>query len=63
MDTPFIVPLGFFALVILIVAIVDLTKIHDREIEVHQRLRIEELDHERKMKELESEFARIKQAK
>lgn len=63
MDSPFIIPLAAFALVVLIIAIVHFAKIRDQEIDVHQRLRIEELDHARKMKDLEDELARIKAGK
>lgn len=53
MDSPFVIPLAAFALVVLIVAITQLVKIRDLELEVHQRLHLEEMEHQRKMKELE----------
>ncbi len=62
MDTPFVIPLACFAMVILIVAIINMTKIRDKELEVHQRLHEEQLEHARKMKELEIELTRIRQA-
>jgi len=60
MDTPFIIPLGVFAMVVLIVAITQLVKVRDMEMDVHQRLHQEELEHQRKMRELELELERVK---
>jgi len=62
MESPFIIPLAVFAMVVLIVAIVKLAKTRDREIEVHQRLHLEQLEHQRKMQELELELARLKKS-
>ena len=63
MDSPVIIPLAVFAMVALIVGISKVAKIRDRELEVHQRLHLEQLEHERKMKELEHELERVKQAR
>jgi hypothetical protein len=63
MDSPVIIPLAAFALVVVIVAIVHLMKIRDLEIDCHQRLRFEEMEHQRKMRELELELERVKQVK
>lgn len=60
MHSPLIVPLSVFAMVVLIIAIVKLAKIRDREMEVQQRLHLEELDHRRKMQELQLELERVK---
>ena len=62
METGVMVPVAFFALVVLIVAITTLTKLHDREMEVHQSLHLEEVEHNRRMKELEAELERVKKA-
>ncbi|HTS69783.1 MAG TPA: hypothetical protein VMO17_12450 [Terriglobia bacterium] len=59
--SPFIIPLGVFAMVVLIVGIADLAKIRNLEIDVHQKLHGEEMEHQRKMRELELELERIKQ--
>jgi hypothetical protein len=63
MESPLIIPLAVFAMVVLIVAITKMAKIRDREIEVHQRLHLEQLEHQRKMKELELDLERVKQGK
>ncbi len=63
MDSPLIIPLAAFALVVIIVAIVHLMKVRDVEIDSLQRLRIEEMEHQRKMRELNLELERIKQGK
>ena len=47
------IPLAAFVMVVLIVAIVQMAKLRDKEVEVQQRLHMEELDHRRKMQELE----------
>lgn len=60
MDSPFIIPLAIFLMVVLIVAITSLMKIRDRELDVHQRLHMEELEHQRRMRELEIELERVK---
>jgi hypothetical protein len=61
MDSPVIIPLAAFALVVVLVAIVHLMKIRDLEIETHQRLRIEEMEHQRKMRELDLQLQQVKQ--
>jgi len=59
--SPFIVPLAVFAMVVLIVAITQVAKIRDMEIEVHHRLHLAEMEHHEKMRELEMELQRIRQ--
>ncbi|MGD1155971.1 MAG: hypothetical protein ABSA41_09100 [Terriglobia bacterium] len=61
--SPFVVPLGVFAMVVLIVAITQIVRIRDKELEVHQKLHLEEMEHQRKMRELELDLERIKQGK
>ncbi len=58
-DNPFIIPLGAFLMVILIVAIVSFARMRQKELEAHQALRTQEMEHERKMKELEIDKARL----
>jgi hypothetical protein len=60
MHSPLIIPLSVFAMVVIIVAIVKLAKIRDKEMEVHQRLHMEQLEHERRMQELQLELDRVK---
>ncbi len=60
MDSPFIIPLGAFALTALIVGITQFACIHNKETEVAQRMHEEEMDHKRKMQELDLELARVK---
>lgn len=57
--SPFVVPLGAFGMVVLIVAIGSMKKMREKELEAHQRLRQQEMDHERKLKELDIEKAKI----
>jgi hypothetical protein len=59
--SPFLVPLGVFAMVVLIVGITELSKVRNLEIDVHQKLHAQEMEHQRKMRELELELERIKQ--
>jgi hypothetical protein len=56
---PFIVPLGLFAMIILIVGITAMRKMRERELQAHYDLRIRELEHDQKMKELEIEKAKL----
>jgi hypothetical protein len=60
MDSPFIIPLAAFVMVVIIVAIVHLMKIRDLEVETQQRLLAEEMEHQRKMRELELDLERVK---
>ena len=61
MDEPFIIPLGFFIMVALIVAITNVMKIRDLETDVRLRMYQEELEHKRKMQELEQKLAEVRQ--
>jgi len=63
MDSPFIIPLAGFALVVIIVAIVHLTKIRELEVDAQQRLRIEEMEHQRKMHELDLELEQVRKGR
>jgi hypothetical protein len=46
-------------MVIIIVAIVHFGKMREKELQAHQELRLREMEHERKLKEMEIEKARI----
>jgi hypothetical protein len=59
--SPFLIPLAVFAMVVLIVAIAALTHIRNLEMETHQNVYTQEMEHQRKMRELELELERIKQ--
>ena len=59
--SPSVVPLAVFAMVVLIVAITHTARISEKEGEVHQKLHGQEMEHQRKMRELELELERIKQ--
>lgn len=54
-----LVPLGAFVMVIIIVAIGSMRKMRERELQAHQDLRVREMEHERRIKELEIEKAKI----
>jgi cell division protein FtsL len=60
MMSPFVIPLAVFAMVVIIVAIVELVKVREKELDVHQRLHDAEMKHAREMQELEMELQRIK---
>jgi len=61
--SPFVIPLGVFAMVVLIVAITQIVKIREIEMDVHQNLYLQEMEHQRKMRELDLDLERIKQGK
>ena len=46
-------------MVVLIVAIVSMRKMREKELEAHQQLRSQEMEHERRMKELDLEKAKL----
>ncbi len=56
----FFIPFGGMAMVVAIVGIVFWFKNRQKELEVHQDMRIREMEHQRKMKELEVELERAK---
>ncbi len=61
---PFMIPIvgtiGGIVMIIAIVAIVFWYKARQRELQVHQDMRIREMEHQRKMKELEWEMEKVK---
>lgn len=57
--SPFVIPLGAFVMVVLIVAITSMSKMREKELATHQQLRQQEIEHERKIKELDLEKAKI----
>ena len=61
MESPLIIPLAVFAMVVLLVAITKLAKIRDVELQVQQKLHWEQMEHQRKMQELERELERVKE--
>lgn len=61
MGSPFIIPLAVFAMVVLIVAIVKMAHLRDKEMEFRQRLHSAELEHRREMQKLELELQSLKQ--
>jgi len=61
MDSPVIIPLAAFALVVVIVAIVHLMKVRELEIDAQQRLLTEEMEHQRRMRELDLELQKVRQ--
>ncbi len=63
MNSPFIIPLGVFLAVVLIVGIVVMARLHDSEADTVCKLEPEEREHARRMRELEEELQRVKQGK
>ena len=57
-SSPFIIPLGAFVMVICIVAITIWHKNRAKELEYE--LRIQEMEHAKRMKEMDLEMARLK---
>ncbi len=56
----FLTPIAGMALVILIVAIVSFAKIHEQETDVRFKLHAAEMEHQKRMKELELELERFR---
>lgn len=59
LENPMVIPLAVFLMVVLIVGIVSLRKVEEKRLQAHQELRQREMEHERKLKELEIEKAKI----
>lgn len=53
------VPLGAFLMVIILVAIKGVRTMREKELQAHQELRAREMEHERRLKELEIEKAKL----
>jgi len=60
MFPPTIIPLAVFLMVVLIVAISQIARLRDKEIQVQQQLHAAQLEHQRKMLELQAELERVK---
>jgi hypothetical protein len=60
--SPFIVPLGAFAMVAIIVTVVVWSKARMKEMEIDRDLRLQQMEHERRMKELEIEKMKVERA-
>ena len=58
--SPFMIPIAGMVMVLLIVGIVFWHKGREKELQVHQEMRIREMEHQRKMKELELEVEKLK---
>ena len=58
-DAGIMVPLGAFAMAVIIVAIAVMSNMRQKELRAHQDLRMREMEHERRIKEMEIERARI----
>ncbi len=57
--SPIWIPLGVFLMVIVVVAIVNFRKMREKELQAHQELRLREMEHERKLKEMEIERTKL----
>jgi hypothetical protein len=53
------VPMGAFAMTVIIVAIAVFGRMRERELRAHQELRMREMEHERRLKELEVERLKL----
>jgi len=61
MFSPFLIPLAVFAMVAVIVAITQMARLRDKEIQVQQQLHAAQLEHQRKLQELQAELERVRQ--
>lgn len=62
MEAGVVIPLAVFAMVILIVAMVTMGKLREKEMDVYQSLHAEEIEHRRKMEELEKQLEHVRAA-
>ncbi len=56
---PIMIPLGGLVMVVLVVGMATLRKMREKELQAHQELRSREMEHERKMKEMDIEKAKL----
>ena len=59
MNPGIMIPLGAFLMVVIIVAVGNYRKMREKELQAHQELRTREMEHARKLKEMEIEKAKI----
>ncbi len=57
---PLMIPIAAFLMTVIIVAIVMWQKAREKELQFHQDMRLREMQHEIKMKELEVEKEKLK---
>ena len=57
---PFMIPIAGMLMVVAIVSIVFWFKAREKELQAHQEMRTREMEHQRKMKELELDIEKIK---
>jgi len=57
---PFLIPIAGMVMVVGIVGIVFWYKAREKELQYHQEMRLKEMEHQRRMKELEVELEKAK---
>jgi hypothetical protein len=58
LQSPFIVPLGAFVMVVAVVIVESLKRLREKELEALRELRVREMEHQQRMRELEVAFER-----
>ncbi len=58
--SPLMIPIAAFLMTVIIVAIVSWQKAREKELQYHQDMRIKEMEHQLRMKELEVEVEKLK---
>jgi type II secretory pathway component PulM len=59
---PFLIPIAGMAMVVAIIGIVFWYKAREKELQFHQDLRLREMEHQKRMKEIELEIEKLKAA-
>ncbi|MBZ5564391.1 MAG: hypothetical protein LAP13_18470 [Acidobacteriia bacterium] len=57
---PLMIPIAAFLMTVIIVAIVMWQKAREKQLEYHQEMRLREMEHQLKMKELEVDMEKLK---
>ena len=57
---PLMIPIAAFLMTVIIVAIVMWQKAREKELQYHQEMRLREMEHQLKMKELEVDMQKLK---
>ncbi len=58
LQNPFIVPLGAFVTVVAIVIVESLRRLRENELDAQRELRLREMEHQQRMKELDAALER-----
>jgi len=60
LQSPFVIPLGAFVTVVAVVIVESVKTLRERELQVRRELRLREMEHQQRLKELDVAFERAR---